>query len=115
LFLRFILEMITLFMAGWWGWTMPQDFYRYILTIGMPVLLAIIWGVFAVKNDPSRSGKTVVNTPGWVRLIIEFLFFAFGTWIFYNTGKADIALLFAVIVLLHYVFSLDRIKWLLKQ
>ena len=39
------------------------------------VLTAAIWGVFAVPNDPSRSGKTVVVTPGLVRLLIELSLF----------------------------------------
>jgi hypothetical protein len=115
LFLRFILEMTTLFMAGWWGWMMHFGWNRYVLVIGLPVLMAVIWGVFAVPGDPSRSGKTVVVTPGWIRLVIEFVFFTFGVWIFSDFGYRTISIVFAVVVFLHYAFSYDRLKWMLKQ
>jgi hypothetical protein len=115
LFLRFILEMITLFMAGWWGWSAQSAPIRYLLVIGLPLLLAAVWGIFAVPGDPSRSGKTVVVTPGWIRLIIEFAFFGFGTWTFYDLGFQILALSFVIVVLFHYASWHERIIWLINQ
>ncbi len=68
------------------------------LVISVPVLFASIWGIFAVKGDPSRSGKTVIQTPGWARLILEILLFTI-----------------AGLALLHYIISYDRVIWLLKR
>ncbi len=113
--IRFILEMSTLFMVAYWGWTVYSDWPRYLATIGLPILLAGIWGIFAVPNDPSRSGKTVVVTQGWIRLVIEFAFFGYGAWVFYNVGFHKIAFLYALLVVVHYATSMDRLKWLLKQ
>jgi len=115
LFLRFILEMLTLFMAGWWGWTMHQGWNRYGLVIILPVLMAVIWGVFAVPDDPSRSGKTVVATPGWIRLMIEIAFFTFGAWTFIDIGYRNISIIFAIVIFLHYAFSFDRLRWMLNN
>ena len=77
--------------------------------------MAVLWGVFAVPNDPSRSGNTIVDTPGVVRLILEFAFFAFATWAFYNLDYKTTAKVFGAIVVVHYLISYDRINWLLNH
>ena len=113
--LRFILEMSTLFMVAYWGWEGFNGWSKYFIAAGLPVLLAAIWGIFAVPNDPSRSGKTVIVTIGWMRLVIEFTFFGFGTWVLYNVGFYKIAFLFALLVVVHYSTSIDRVRWLLQR
>lgn len=115
LFLRFILEITALFAVGYWGWSQHPDWLKFSLTIGSPIMLALIWGIFAVPNDPSRSGKTVIVTPGWIRLVIEISIFGLATLAFFDVGNQYIALIYLLIVILHYGFSIDRIKWLFKQ
>jgi len=113
--LRFLLEMIVLFSSGYWVWMSQTDWKKYILVIGLPVLIAVIWGCFAVPNDPSRSGKTVVAVPGYLRLAIEIVVFGAGVWFIYKSNFVTLAGLFAGIVLIHYLISYDRITWLLRQ
>lgn len=113
--LRFLLEMIALFVAGYWGWSQHEGWWRIILVVGLPIVLATVWGVFAVPNDPSRSGKTVVKTPGWIRLVIELFIFSFAAWALYDMGYYTVAWIFWAVTLLHYIFSIGRIKWLIKQ
>ena len=113
--LRFILEMLALFAMGWWGYALCNCEMRYVWAVGVPLAAALVWGIFAVPGDPSRSGKTVVKTPGWMRLILELSVFGFGVFAFYDRGYPYIALIFSVLVLLHYLLSRDRMKWLLKQ
>ncbi len=74
-----------------------------------------VWGVFAVPNDPSRSGKTVIATPGAVRLILELALFAVVTaWL--ATGEAYVfAALLGVGVIVHYAAWPARIRWLLAH
>ena len=115
LFIRFLLEMFTLFITGLWGWQLTESVLRFFLAIGVPLILATLWGVFAVKNDPSRSGKTVVSTPGSIRLILEISFFGFGVWALGNLGNLKASIILLIVVLLHYIFSYDRIIWLFKQ
>jgi len=107
--------MATLIAVAYWGWTEFTAWPKYSTAIGLPVLLVAIWGIFAVPDDPSRSGKTLVTTVGWVRLIIELLYFGFGAWTLYDASFQKFALLFGLIVVAHYAASYDRIKWLLKQ
>ncbi|MCB0497413.1 MAG: YrdB family protein [Cyclobacteriaceae bacterium] len=113
--LRFLLEITTLIVTGYWGFHLYSGFLKYLIGIGSPLLLGIIWGVFAVPNDPSRSGKTVVNTPGIIRLIIELAFFGFGAYAFYQVNMVTYSYIFASVTLLHYLLSMDRIKWLLTS
>ena len=75
----------------------------------------MIWGVFAVKDDPSRSGKTVVQTPGILRLLLELGLFGVAAWMMLDLDYSLIALIFGLIVAIHYFVSFDRIAWLLKQ
>ncbi|MGE0638289.1 MAG: YrdB family protein [Bacteroidia bacterium] len=113
--LRFILEISTLFIIGYWGFKNNDGILKYIMTFGLPLLLAAVWGVFAVSNDPSRSGKTVVETAGSMRLVIELLFFAGGSLALYKLGYTKAAYLFALAVIIHYLVSYERVLWLLRK
>lgn len=112
---RFILELAALAIMGIWGWKQGNGWLSYILVIGIPALAAVIWGVFAVPNDPSRSGAAPVVVSGIIRLIMELIFFAFATWAFYDLGYTFICLIFGVLVIIHYIISYDRIMWLMER
>jgi len=113
--LRFILELAALASVAVWGWKQSDDWPRYLLVIGLPVVLAAIWGTFAVPDDPSRSGSAPVVTPGIIRLVIELAIFAFATWSLYQLGHGKMSLALGITVVLHYVISYDRIIWLLSR
>jgi hypothetical protein len=115
LVLRFLLELTALFTYGYWAWHRFASWKGILLAIVLPLAGAIIWGVFAVPNDPSRSGKTVIPTSGLIRLCIEICFFAFATFALYMLELTTLAYVFAAFVICHYVFSYKRIGWLLKQ
>lgn len=112
---RFLLEIAALVAIGYWGWSQHDGILRYLLAIGGPILAAVLWGTFAVPDDPSRSGKAPVPVPGILRLALELAIFAFATWALYDAGSSLLALILAVIVVGHYALSYDRIAWLLKQ
>lgn len=79
------------------------------------IFTASVWGVFAVPDDPSRSGKTVVVTPGPVRLAIELSLFAVVTvWLLVGESYLPAALLAGGTVL-HYAAWPARIRWLLAH
>ena len=107
--------MATLILCGYWGYHQAQGWLSLGLAIGIPVLLSAIWGSFAVPGDPSRSGKTVVKTPGLVRLIIELAFFGFGSFCLADLGHRTWGWGFGAIVVLHYLVSFERVKWLLGR
>lgn len=114
LFLRFLLELCAFAAIGVWGWQQSDSWVRYILMICLPGLAAVIWGVFAVPEDPSRSGAAPVPVSGLVRLIIELTIFAVAVLLLYRMNYSDQALVLAVTVTVHYALSFDRMKWLLS-
>ena len=113
--LRFLLELAALGSYSLWGWQQMEGLAGYLLAIGLPLLGAVLWGTFAVPNDPSRSGKAPVPVPGWLRLALELLIFGLAIFCLFDVGYANIAGLFGFTVLAHYLASYDRIGWLLRQ
>lgn len=111
---RFLLELSALFVLGMWGWQLREDGLRFVLAIGIPLLLAVLWGVFAVPNDPSRSGKAPVPVPGWLRLLLELAFFGLAVGALADLGYSIAAWLLGLLVFVHYLVSYDRIRWLLS-
>ena len=112
---RFILELCALAAMAYWGWTQHAGWLRFVLAIGLPVLAAILWGTFAVPNDPSRSGQAPVPVPGVVRLMLELAFFGLAVWMLYDAGATILSSIMGIVVIIHYALSYDRMAWLLKQ
>lgn len=115
LFIRFFLEVAAIVTFAIWGYGLSDQWTRFLLVILFPLLFAGIWGVFAVPDDPSRSGKTVIATPGMIRLALELILFASATWMLIGLGKPLLGWIFGGFVMVHYVISYDRIAWLLRQ
>lgn len=112
---RFLLELAALAALVVWGWTQHEGFWRFAWAIGLPILAAAAWGTFAVPDDPSRSGKAPVAVPGLVRLLLELAIFAAAVWAFLASDWNQAGVALAVLVLLHYATSYDRILWLLRR
>lgn len=112
---RFILELSALVSTGLWGWKYGDGWTRLALALGIPIVLAIIWGTFNVPDDPSRSGTAPIVTPGLIRLVIELGIFGFAVWALFDMGFMKMSLILALAVLLHYMVSYDRILWLLSS
>jgi hypothetical protein len=91
--LRFVLEVAALAAFAWWGWAWG-DPWRWPLAIGLPVLAAIIWGLFRTPGDGSANQKAPVPVHGIIR--------------------AELAgVILTLTVILHYVLSWDRVLWLM--
>ena len=115
LMVRFLLEVLALVLMGLWGWRQGEGWLRFVLAIALPLIAAAAWGVFAVPDDPSRSGNAPVAVPGFLRLGLELAFFAFAIWALNDLGFRNISWILTAVILLHYALSYDRIQWLLKQ
>jgi len=112
---RLFLELAAFFALGYWGWTQHEGIWRFVWGIGLIVISAVIWGTFAVPDDPSRSGRAPVPVPGALRLLIELAFFAAGTWAFFASNQPIWGLALGILTVVHYALSYDRIMWLLKR
>jgi hypothetical protein len=112
---RFFLELTALIAMGFWGWNQGEGALRFLLAFGIPVIAVVMWGVFAVPNDPSRSGNAPIATPGILRLALELIFFSFASWTLYSAGTTTASWIFVIVTLVHYILSYDRLYWLIKQ
>lgn len=113
--LRFLIEVAALIIFGVWGYHLSASWIGIVWAILLPLGFALIWGVFAVKKDPGRSGKTVVPTPGWLRLIIEVALFVAAAWMLFDLGYTLLLWIYAFLVFLHHLISYNRINWLIRQ
>lgn len=110
LVVRFILEVACLVGIGVAGWQVAP-----VLGIAGSVVAAAMWGVFAVPDDPSRSGKAPVPVHGWLRLLIELAVFLGGAAAWLVAGHAAVALPLVVLLAVHHLAALPRLRWLVMQ
>lgn len=113
--LRFLLEVGALIGIGYWGYEQADGMLSIVFALGLPTIASFLWVIFAVPDDPSRSGHAHVRVPGVVRLVLELLFFGAGTLGFLLGGQPIIAGIFAVALIVHHMASYDRLAWLIKQ
>jgi len=112
---RFLLELAALISYGYWGWQIGDGWIRYMLALLVPLVGALAWGTLAVPDDPSRSGKAPVPVPGWLRMVLELGIFGLASWGLFESGANTTALIFILLVILHYGLSVDRIRWLINS
>lgn len=112
--IRFLLELAALYSLGLWGWRLTNNNFRFLWAVCLPLGMAILWGTFAVPDDPSRSGAAPIPTPGYLRLLLEILIFSISAWALNDLGYLKSMWMLIVVVSLHYLASFDRILWLLK-
>ncbi len=113
--IRFLLEVSALLVMGVWGWRSNEDWPRFVLAIGIPIVIAAVWGTFAVPGDPSRSGSAPVAVPGILRIVIELSVFVLAVLALSDLGYIRSNWIFGIIILIHYMLSYDRILWLIKH
>ncbi len=100
---------------GLWGWRHGEGWQRVVFAALIPFAAAVLWGVFAVPGDPSRSGAAPIPVPGLLRLTVEAVVFGVGILALADSGFTRSSVAFGVVVTVHYAVSYDRITWLLHQ
>lgn len=109
---RFLLEIVMLIVLGYWGWHLSGDWVKYMAAAGLPIIAAVLWGVFRIPNDPKPAPIAV---PGIVRLLLEWGLFGWAAWAMYDLGNTKFALIMALVVILHYAISYDRTWAMLRN
>lgn len=112
--LRFGLELTALFGLGFAAWKLLSGPVRMAAIVIVPVIAAVLWTVFNVVGDPSRSGAAPVEVPGWTRLIVELAVLGAGAAAIVVAGRRDIGVVYAALIVFHYAVSMSRVQWLLS-
>lgn len=109
--LRFILEIAALLSVGFWGWSKGAGITRFLLALGVPLIIAILWATFRIPNDP---GPAPVAIPGIVRFFFEIIVFGFAVWSLIDINQPIWAAVLGILLLIHYTASYDRVLGLIK-
>ena len=109
---RFILEIAALVALGMWGWSAQTGLLRWLLAAGAPLIAAVLWGTFRVPELHSQNRPPVL-VPGWVRLLLEAVFFTAAVAGLWDAGQQTAAYVLGAAVILHYALAYDRIARLL--
>ena len=112
---RFLLEVSALLAMGVLGWRAGEGWLGLALAVMIPVTAGVLWGTFAVPDDPSRSGSAPVPIPGTLRLLLEAAVFVFAVWAINDLGFAKSSWALGIAVASHYAISYDRVHWLLGR
>ena len=97
LLVRFLLELCMLAMVGYWrfktqsGWTM-----KILLGIGLPVLIAVLWGLFLAPRAayPLRDASY---------LTLELILFASGAVALFASGKPTLGWAYTIILMINKI------------
>jgi hypothetical protein len=104
--LRFILELLALAAIGYGGFHLTSHpAGRWLLAIGLVVGFAFAWGAFRVTGD---GGPPLVETPPRLRLALEFVVFGAAVLLLAVAGRPRLALIFGVVVVVHYAIGYAR-------
>lgn len=110
--LRFGLELAALTGLGLAAWKLSSGPARWAAVTLVPIAAAVIWGVFNVLDDPSRSGSAPIEVTGWTRLAIELVILAGGAAAVAVAGRPNVSVVFTLLIVAHYAASTSRLEWL---
>jgi hypothetical protein len=113
---RFGMEIVAFGGLFWWGWSIADGGVAgLVLGTAFFLIAALLWGAFAVVNDPSRNPNPPIGVPGWVRLVIELGIFGVAAWGIWASGARWLSESLLTLVVLTYALAYDRLIWLLRQ
>lgn len=115
LLLRFTLEIVSLVTIGQWAWNAFAGWQQYLFVVGIPFCVAVVWGLFGVPDDPMRNRKSMVAIPGRSRFALETFIFLLAIILMINLGNLFLAIFFSVALFFNYLWSADRLIWLIRS
>ena len=114
-YFRFALEVIAVVFVGMWGSTFISGWPSFYMGVFCSFLFMLIWGLFNVPGDPSRSGKAPIAIPGKLRLILELLLFIWATVALENVAGMSFGIVYFVAVVAHNIHIKERTVWIWKN
>ncbi|MBK3494726.1 YrdB family protein [Viridibacillus sp. YIM B01967] len=97
LLLRFILELCALAVYSYWGFRIGNtNIMKGILSIVIPLGIAIIWGIFG-------SPKADIQLLAPLHLLLEFCIFLMPILLLLNLKKVELAWIYGSIVILNRI------------
>lgn len=95
--LRMLLEMITVFTLGYWGFRSGSgNLMKGLLAVGIPILVIVVWGTFGSPQAP-------YPLKGWSHLMLELSIFGSATVALWAMGLPILAGGFIIVTILNRV------------
>src|SRR3982751_6211366 len=93
--LAFLLELCMLAALGYWGYTLNQGLaIRVIAGLGLPILAAVVWGVFLAP----RASIPLSPLP---HFLLEVVIFGLAIAALYAAGWPRLALAFGIVYIIN--------------
>jgi hypothetical protein len=93
LLVRFLLELCMLAAVGYWGFKTNSGWMmKIIFGIGLPILIAVIWGLFVAP-------KASYPLSGIPHLTLELILLALGSAALFASGKPGLGWAYAIILI----------------
>jgi Protein of unknown function (DUF2568) len=90
---RFLLELAALGAVGWWGFETGDGVAGWVLGLGAPLLVAVVWGAFI-------SPKATVKVPKAVWVGLQVLVFGAAALALAAVAPGWVAVAFVAVVVL---------------
>jgi hypothetical protein len=98
--LRFALELAGVAALAVWGWVVGgSGLFRYILAIGAPLVLIVVWALFIAPNSDSPLAPTLRALAGSGLLLVAAL-------LLWLVGFRVAAVVFAVLIVVNTILML---------
>jgi hypothetical protein len=94
---RFLLELCMLAAVGYWGFKTHSVWWmKIVFGIGLPVLIAVLWGIFlAPKASHPLRGISF--------LALEMFLFASGALALFASGKSALGWVYTIVLLVNKI------------
>ena len=94
---RFFLELCMYAAVGYWGFKTHSSWVlKILLGIGLPVLMAVLWGTFlAPKATRPLSGASF--------LTLELILFASGAFALFASGKPNPGWIYTIVLVINKI------------
>jgi hypothetical protein len=97
LLVRFLLELCMYAAIGYWGFKTGSGwFMKSLLGIGLPVLIAVLWGLFLAP-------KATHPLSGMPRLLLELILLGSGAAGLFASGKANLGWIYLAVFAINEV------------
>ena len=94
---RFLLELCLLAAVGYWGFKTNQGWImKIILGIGLPILIAVLWGLFVAP-------RALYPLSGIPYLILELMLLGSGAVALFASGQANLGWIYTAILVINKV------------
>lgn len=102
--ISFALELAMLAAFAYWGFTIGDGWVAWALAIALPLLGAVVWGMFFAPRSERRLGL-------WPGALLSWVLFLLGAAALWATGQSALAIALALVASANRLLVLSIKQW----